>query len=85
LPFNVSRGHCGGILTISVPVGEDERTEKRVEVIETVLLDEDVDDDDYDDDEHDEDVDEGSDSETETDEADEADEQTESSEAPVLS
>jgi HSP20 family protein len=77
-----------GILTISVPVGEDEPTEKRVDVIETVLLDEDVDDDDYADDEHDDDehddvdVDEGSDSETET---EEADEQTESSEAPVPS
>jgi HSP20 family protein len=82
-----------GILTISVPVGEDEPTEKRVDVIEAVLLDEDVDDDDYADDEHDDDehdddehddfdVDEGSDSETET---EEADEQTESSEAPVPS
>jgi HSP20 family protein len=56
-----------GILTISVPVGEDEPTEKRVEVIETVLLDDDVEDEDHD--EHDEDVDEGSDSETETEEA----------------
>lgn len=62
-----------GILTISVPIGEDEPTEKRVEVIETVLLDEDVDD---------ADDDEGSDSETET---EEAGDQTDSDEAPVPS
>lgn len=51
-----------GILTISVPVGEDEPTEKRIEVIETVLMDEadeDVDDDgdDLDDDDDDDDED----------------------------
>jgi HSP20 family molecular chaperone IbpA len=36
-----------GILTVSVPLSEDHPTEKRVEVIETVLVDEDED---YDDD-----------------------------------
>ena len=34
-----------GILTVSVPLAEDHPTEKRVEVIETILVDED---DDYD-------------------------------------
>jgi HSP20 family molecular chaperone IbpA len=58
-----------GILTISVPVGEDEPTEKRVEVIETVLLDEDDDDDDFEDDDVDEDSGEESDGESEADEA----------------
>jgi HSP20 family protein len=48
-----------GILTISVPVGEDEPTEKRVEVIETVLLD-DVDDDDDDDEIEDDEADDQS-------------------------
>ena len=38
-----------GILTVSVPLSEDHPTEKRVEVVETILVDED--DDDYDDDE----------------------------------
>jgi HSP20 family protein len=45
-----------GILTVSVPLSEDNPTEKRVEVIETILVDEDDDyddDDDDDDDEHD--------------------------------
>jgi HSP20 family protein len=41
-----------GILTVSVPLSEDHPTEKRVEVIETILVDED---DDYDDDDDDED------------------------------
>ena len=39
-----------GILTVSVPLSEDESTEKRVEVVETILVDEDEDDDDYDED-----------------------------------
>jgi HSP20 family protein len=57
-----------GILTISVPVGEEESVEKRVEVIETVLLDEDDDDDDDaddDDDDYDEDDDVDADAEAE--------------------
>jgi HSP20 family protein len=41
-----------GILTVSVPLSEDHPTEKRVEVIETILVDED---DDYDDDNDDQD------------------------------
>jgi HSP20 family protein len=39
-----------GILTVSVPLAEDHPTEKRVEVVETILVDED---DDYDEDEDD--------------------------------
>ena len=52
-----------GILTVSVPLSEDHPTEKRVEVIETILVDEDEgDDDDYDeDDEADEDDDQAED------------------------
>jgi len=65
----------GGILTISVPLGEDEPAEKRVEIIETVLVDDDDDDDD-------EDSDEDADDEIE---AEEADDRGESSEAPVPS
>ncbi len=43
-----------GILTVSVPLSEDHPTEKHVEVIETILVDEDdVEDDDEQDDEHD--------------------------------
>jgi HSP20 family molecular chaperone IbpA len=38
-----------GILTVSVPLSEDHPTEKRVEVIETILADEDEDDDEDDD------------------------------------
>ena len=38
-----------GILTVSVPLSEDHPTEKRVEVVETILVDEDDDDDDDDD------------------------------------
>ena len=38
-----------GILTVTVPLSEDHPAEKRVEVIETILVDED----DYDDDDHD--------------------------------
>jgi HSP20 family protein len=39
-----------GILTVSVPLSEDQATEKRVEVVETILIDEDDNDDDEDDD-----------------------------------
>jgi HSP20 family protein len=39
-----------GILTVSVPLSEDHPTEKHVEVIETILVDEDDDDDEHDDD-----------------------------------
>ena len=39
-----------GILTVTVPLSEDHPTEKRVEVIETILVDEDEDDEDEDDD-----------------------------------
>lgn len=48
-----------GILTVTVPLAEDHPAEKRVEVIETILVDEDDDDgeDDYDEDDHDEDDD----------------------------
>ena len=41
-----------GILTVSVPLSEDQPTEKRVEIVETILVDED---DDYDDDDDDDD------------------------------
>ncbi len=41
-----------GILTVSVPLSEDHPTEKRVEVVETILVDED----DYDDDDDDDDA-----------------------------
>jgi HSP20 family molecular chaperone IbpA len=44
-----------GILTVSVPLAEDHPTEKRVDVIETILADEDDDYDDDDDDEADDD------------------------------
>ena len=60
-----------GILTISVPLVEDEPAEKRVEIIETVLVDD-----------EDEDTDEDSDHEIE---AEEADDQNEKSEAAVPS
>lgn len=45
-----------GILTVTVPLSEDQPAEKRVEVIETILVDEDddFDDDDDDDDDNDE-------------------------------
>ena len=61
-----------GILTISVPLGDDEPAEKHIEIIETVLLEDDEDDDD--DDESDDEVD-----------AEEVHDQNESSEAPVPS
>ncbi len=38
-----------GILTVSVPLSEDHPTEKRIDVVETILVDEDDDDDDGDD------------------------------------
>ena len=44
-----------GILTVSVPLSEDRSTEKHVEVIETILVDEDEDDDDDDDSDDDDD------------------------------
>ena len=51
-----------GILTVSVPLSEDHPTEKHVEVIETILVDEDDDyDDDDDDDQDDEDDDQAED------------------------
>jgi HSP20 family protein len=49
-----------GILTVSVPLAEDHPTEKRVDVIETILADED---DDFDDDDDDDDDDEADDDE----------------------
>ena len=60
-----------GILTISVPLGDDEPAEKHIEIIETVLLE---DDDDEDDEDSDDEV-----------EAEEAHDQNEPSEAPVPS
>ena len=42
-----------GILTVSVPLSEDQPSEKRVEVIETILVDEDDDFDGDEDEEHD--------------------------------
>jgi HSP20 family protein len=73
-----------GILTISVPLGDDEPAEKHIEIIETVLLEDDDDDDDEDDedDEDDDEADEDSDDEVE---AEEAHDQNESTEAPVPS
>jgi len=47
-----------GILTVSIPLSEDSPTDKRVEVIETILVDED---DDYDDEDDDDDDDENDD------------------------
>ena len=49
-----------GILTVSVPLSEDHPTEKHVEVIETILVDDDEDDD-IDDDQDDEDDDQAED------------------------
>lgn len=74
-----------GILTISVPIGDDEPAEKHIEIIETVLL-EDDDEDDNDDDEYDDDeADEDSDDSDDEVEAEEAHDQSESSETPVPS
>ena len=73
-----------GILTISVPIGDDVPAEKHIEIIETVLLEDDEDDDDeYDDDEAE--ADEDSDDSDDEVEAEEAHDQSESSEAPVPS
>ena len=83
-----------GILTISVPLGDEEPAEKHIEVIETVLLEDDDDEDDDYEDEDDEDSDdsdddsddsEGSEDTDDEVEADEADDRSESSEAPVPS
>jgi HSP20 family molecular chaperone IbpA len=57
-----------GILTVSVPLSEDQPTDKRVEVIETILVDED--DDDYDEDDEVDDEDEDQDDEDQDDEGD---------------
>jgi HSP20 family protein len=58
-----------GILTVSVPLSEDHPTEKHVEVVETILVDED-DDEEYDDadDEDDENDDESEDADVQDDE-----------------
>ena len=81
-----------GILTISVPIGDDEPAEKHIEIIETVLLeddDDDDDDDDYDDDDDDEadhqDSDDSDDSDEAEAEGEEAHDQNRSAEAPVPS
>ena len=74
-----------GILTISVPLGDDEPAEKHIEIIETVLLEDDDDETTMtDDDEDDDDDDEDDDADDEV-EAEEAHDQNESSEAPVPS
>jgi HSP20 family molecular chaperone IbpA len=59
-----------GILTVSVPLSEDHPTDKRVEVIETILVDED-DDYDEDDDQDDEDDDHADDADAQEEHADE--------------
>ena len=64
-----------GILTVSVPLSEDHPTEKRVEVIETILADED-DDYDEDDDDHDDQADDDQ-ADEDNDQADDADVQEE--------
>jgi hypothetical protein len=61
-----------GILTVSVPLSEDHPTEKRVEIVETILVDEDED---YED--EDEDQAENEDSEDEDSEEDSEDEDDE--------
>jgi hypothetical protein len=68
-----------GILTVSVPLSEDHPTEKRVEVIETILVDEDEDyDDEADDDEDDDqDVEDDENDDEAEDEADDVDVQDE--------
>jgi HSP20 family protein len=55
-----------GILTVSVPLSEDHPAEKRVEVVETILVDED-DDYDHDEDEDDEDDDQAEDADVQED------------------
>ena len=49
---DISATYDRGILTVSIPLAEEHPTEKRVEVVETILADEDED---YDDDEYDDD------------------------------
>ena len=49
---DVTATYDRGILTVSIPLAEEHPTEKRVEVVETILADEDED---YDDDEYDDD------------------------------
>ena len=71
-----------GILTISVPLGDEEPAEKHIEIIETVLLEDEDDEDDDEDDEADDDEADDTDDEVE---ADEAHNENESSEAPVPS
>jgi HSP20 family protein len=60
-----------GILTVSVPLSEDHPTDKRVEVIETILVDEDDDYDEDDDDQDDEDDDHADDVDAQEEHADE--------------
>ena len=81
-----------GILTISVPLGDEEPAEKHIEIIETVLLEDEDDDEDDEDDDDVEDDDQADDDEADdtddTDdevEAEEAHNENESSEAPVPS
>ena len=47
---DISATYDRGILTVSIPLAEEHPTEKRVEVVETILTDEDDDYDEYDDD-----------------------------------
>jgi HSP20 family protein len=68
---DISAIYDRGILTVSVPLAEDHPTEKRVEIVETILADED---DDYDDDEEEED----------RPESDESDEHTDGEQQPQL-
>ena len=71
---DISATYDRGILTVSVPLSEEEPAEKHVEVYEIAPLDEDEDEDDYEDDEDDED---------DADEDDDADEGLHDEEAPV--
>jgi HSP20 family protein len=65
-----------GILTVSVPLSDEASTEKHVEVIETILIDEDDDDDDDNENEpHDSDDESESDDESDDEESSEHDEQ----------
>ena len=58
-----------GILTVSVPLSEDHPTEKHVEVIETILVDDDEDEDDDIDDDQDEEDDQAEDADVQEDHA----------------
>ena len=65
---DISAIYDRGILTVSVPLAEDHPTEKRVEIVETILADEDeVYDDDEDEDEDEEDESESYESDEHTD------------------